>query len=156
MKDPSEEADFTLSPQCAWTLEKEISWQVSGPRLMPVLPSSSLTSSTEPLHSAFSCANLISNVKLAQSYRGLCGLLIRAMSRNTPPRSGTFISLPCPQDGREWGENRWMLISPHCLQQQSVLSHAEKREAVQFVEAKLEKCRERTDGKFSSLSILLL
>lgn len=36
-----------------------------------------------------------------------------------------------------------MLISPHCLQQQSVLSHAEKREAVQFVEAKLEKCRER-------------
>lgn len=41
MKDPSEEADFALSPQCAWTLEKEISWQVSDPRLMPVLPSSS-------------------------------------------------------------------------------------------------------------------
>jgi len=51
-----------------------------------------------------------------------------------------------------------MLISPPCLQQQSVLSHAEIREAVQFVEAKLsgKMKRERTDGKFSSLSILLV
>lgn len=55
-------------------------------------------------------------------------------------------------------ENRWMLISPPCLQQQSVLSHADKREAVQFVEAKLsgKMQGEKADGKFSSLSLLIL
>lgn len=44
-----------------------------------------------------------------------------------------------------------MLISPPCHQQQSVLSHADKREVVQFVEAKLsgKMQGEKTDGKFS-------
>lgn len=51
-----------------------------------------------------------------------------------------------------------MLISPPCRQQQSVLSHADKREAVQFVEAKLsgKMLGEKTDGKFSSLSLRVL
>lgn len=39
---PSEDADFPWSPQCALTLEKEISEQVINLRLMSVLPSSSL------------------------------------------------------------------------------------------------------------------
>lgn len=137
LKDPSEKPRFALSPQCSRTLEKGLSQEASDLRLMPALPPSSLTSSRELLHLAFSCACSNSNMKPTQPYRCLCGLT-RAMSRNAPQRSGTFTSLPSPRDGkREWGENRWMLISPPCLQQQSVLSHAEKREAVQFVEAKL-------------------
>ena len=101
MEDSSEEADFALSPQRAWTLEKEISWQLSDIMLTPVVACSSLTFSREPLYSASSFAYLIINVKLTQPYWCLCGLLIGAMSRNDPQKSGTFISLPCPRDEKE-------------------------------------------------------
>lgn len=67
-------------------------------RLMLVLPSSPLISYREPLHLASSCARFISNRKLAQPYPCLCGLPIRAMRGNTPRRSGTILTCPCPRD----------------------------------------------------------